>query len=79
MKFPVYAVRDSLIGFGMPLLRDNDSVASRAFEHDITRDDFPYKTHPQDYQLYRIGIYDTDNGVLEATPVELIASAIDFI
>lgn len=79
MKFPVYCVRDSLIGFGMPLLRDNDSVASRAFEHDCNIDSSPYKTHPEHYQLYCIGEFDTETGSIIGKSPTLVASAIDFI
>lgn len=79
MKFPVYAIRDSLLGFGMPIIRDNDAVASRAFEFDCDRDDSPYRTHPEHYQLYFIADYDTDDGsILGCTP-RLISSATDFI
>lgn len=78
MKFEVYAVRDSLIGFGLPLLRDNDAVASRSFEYDISNNEI-YKTRPQDYQLYKLGSFDTETGELEKCSPVLIASAIDFI
>lgn len=79
MKFSVYCVRDSLLGFGFPVIRDNDAVASRAFEYDLKVDNSPYKHHPQDFQLYRIGEFDTESGeVISESPV-LIASAIDFV
>lgn len=79
MKISVYAVRDSYLGFGMPVIRDNDSVASRAFEYDINRNDSPYTTRPETYQLYRIGDYDTDTGDLVGCSPILVASATDFI
>ena len=79
MKFPMYSVRDSYTGFGMPVLRDNDSSASRAFEFDCTRSDSPYSVRPECFQLYTIGEFDTDTGaVLSDTPT-LIASAVDFV
>ena len=78
MMFSVYAVRDSLLGFGMPLLRDNDAVASRSFEYDINHTDV-YNTRPQDYQYYRIGMFNTETGELVPESPTLIASAIDFI
>lgn len=79
MKFPVYCVRDSLLGFGMPVLRDNDAVASRAFEFDVTRDDSPYKLHPEQIQLYHIGEFDTESGELVSSSPKLVSSAIDFV
>ena len=74
MKFPVYAVRDSLLGFGFPMIRDNDAVASRAFEYDLKVDNSPYAHHPQDFQLYRIGEFDTENGNIKSESPTLIAS-----
>lgn len=79
MKFPLYAVRDSLLGFSMPIIRDNDAVASRAFEFDCTRDDSPYRTHPEHFQLFHIGEYDTDTAVIDSVSPVLIASAVDFV
>lgn len=79
MKFPVYAIRDSLIGFSMPVIRDNDSVAARSFEFDILRDDSPYKNHPEHFQLFNIGDYDTDDGNILGCPPRMVCSAIDFV
>ena len=79
MKFPLYAIRDSLIGFSMPVIRDNDAIACRAFEYDILRDDSPYKNHPEHFQLFHIGEYDTDTGVVDSCSPRMVASATDFI
>ena len=79
MVISVYCVRDSLLGFGMPILRDNDAVASRAFDYDLNIDGSPMASHPQDFQLYRIGFFDTDTGIIDSESPVLVASAIDFI
>ena len=79
MKFPIYAVRAILLGFGLPVIRDNDAVASRAFEFDCNRDDSQYKIHPEHFQLYFIADYDTDDGSILGFTPRLIASATDFI
>ena len=79
MKFPLYAVRDSLIGFSMPVIRDNDAVASRAFEYDYDRDDSPYKNHPEHFQLFHIGEYDTDDGTIVGCSPRMVTACTDFI
>lgn len=79
MKFPMYCVRDSYIGFGMPVIRDNDSVASRAFEFDCTRSDSPYSVRAECFQLYSIGEFDTDTGVIVSDTPTLICSASDYV
>lgn len=78
MKFPLYAVRDSLVGFGMPIIRDNDAVASRSFEYDFNRDDSPYRVHSEEYSLFHIGEYDTDTGDISPLPPRLVVCASDF-
>lgn len=79
MKFPVYAVRDSLVGFGIPVIRDNDSVAARSFEFDFSRTDSPYTIKPECYQLFHIGEYDTDDGNIIGCSPRMVASAADFV
>lgn len=79
MIFPLYSVRDSLLGFSMPVIRDNDAVASRAFEFDINREDSPYKAHPEHFQLYKIGSFDTDTGSISVESPIVVASAVDFV
>lgn len=79
MVISVYCVRDSLLGFGMPILRDNDSVASRAFDYDLNVPNNPMASHPDDFQLYRIGSFDTDTGIITSESPVFIASASDFI
>lgn len=79
MRIGVYAIRDSYLGFSMPLLRDNDSVASRAFEHDCKIDNSPYSTRSECFQLFHIGFYDTDTAAVESVSPTFICSASDFI
>ena len=79
MVFSLYAVRDELLGYSMPVIRDNDSVASRAFEYDCSIDNTPYKIHPEHFTLIHIGEYDTESGAITSTPPRIIAFASDFI
>lgn len=79
MKFPLYAINDDLIGFGMPVIRDNDAVASRAFEFDIMRDDSPYHHHPEHFKLFHIGEFNTDDGIISGCAPRLVVCASDFV
>lgn len=79
MKFNLYAVRDSLLGYSMPFIRDNDAVAIRAFEYDYQREDSPYTVHPEHFVLYNIGTYDTETAeTVSLTPV-IVCCASDFV
>lgn len=79
MIFSVYAVKDNLIGFTMPVIRDNDAIAVRIFDDECNADGSRYKTHPNDFALYYIGTYDTDNGIMQPETVRLVASATEFV
>lgn len=79
MVISLYAVRDSYLGYSMPIIRDNDSVASRAFEYDCLMENSPYKTRPECYSLFHIGFYDTDSSRVESIDPVFICSASDFI
>lgn len=59
MIYPVYSYKDEMIGFGTPTLNINDNVAMRDF-----REAMKNNAHAGDYALYKIGMYDTDTGVL---------------
>lgn len=57
MIYPVYSMKDELIGFGLPQVNINDNVAIRDF-----REKMKNENHAGDYSLFKIGTYDTDTG-----------------
>ena len=80
MTISVYCVRDQLIGYGIPILRDNDAVASRSFAYDINEvPNSPYKANPEHYQLFKIGEFDTVSGIINSIDPVLIVNASDLI
>lgn len=64
MKFNVYAMRDLKSGFLTPTVDQNDAMAARNFASSIQRSEGVLFTHKSDFQLYRIGEFDTDLGVI---------------
>lgn len=64
MKFNVYAMRDLKSGFLTPAVDQNDAMAARNFASSIQCSEGVLFTHKSDFQLYRIGAYDTDLGVI---------------
>lgn len=65
--FPIglYSFYDKLAkAFLPPFPAENDDVAIRTFEHALKQDN-RYGQHPQDYWLYRIGLFHQDSGVIE--------------
>lgn len=78
MVIDVYAIHDSCLGYSMPILRDNDAVATRAFEYDVVQENSPYSLHPEHFKLFHIGTYNTDDGSIVSCEPRYICSATDF-
>lgn len=76
MKFGIYSIRDFKTGFLAPTVEQNDPVAQRNFEHAVLNTEQSlFFSHPEDYALYRIGSYDSDDGTLESClPQEIITA-----
>lgn len=65
----VYSMRDIKSDFMAPTYSSNDAVAMRNFESAIEQSHDVLFTHRFDFQLFRIGSFDTDTGIL--TPEKL--------
>lgn len=72
MKFPVYSYRDKLIGFGTPLIDNSDQTAQRGFSMQMNNPQSLNNFSPSDFDLYRIGVFDTDNGRIEPEDVPVL-------
>lgn len=76
MKYGLYAIRDAKVGFMSITVDANDSSARRNFEHACANTSSLFYTHPHDYDLYKLGVYDTDSGVIDPiNPPEFVCSA----
>ena len=74
MKYGIYAIRDSKTGF-LPLNVDlNDASAMRNFEHAAMQESSLFFSHRADYDLCRLGSYDTDTGEIELFPLTVVCS-----
>lgn len=79
MEYPIYAIRDSKVGFMTPTVDQNDASAARNFEHAVMNSASLMNSHPGDYELYRIGTYETDSGEIHPEMPVHIASAFDVV
>lgn len=69
MKYNLYAIRDSKANyFWQPQPDLNDAVAKRGFAMMINSSDLKSITGfaPGDFDLYNIGTFDSDSGIVEA-------------
>lgn len=65
MKLPICCMRDQLTGFMNPFVSTNESVAERDFKIIINDDKQSLHYNPQHFDLYRLGSFDTDTGVID--------------
>ena len=82
MKVGLYAVRDAKTGFLTPTADVNNATAMRNFAHAIMNHESLMYTHPTDYQLWYLGDFDTETGILiqpeDKTVPWLVCCATDF-
>lgn len=67
MKIGVYSMRDQLSGFLTPTFELNDQIAIRNFSYAIKKPDTLLFASAKDFDLIKIGEFDSDTG--ELTPI----------
>lgn len=79
MILRIYSIRDSkTVMFGNPMCMFSDGQAMRGFQDEINRvaTDNPYYQHPEDYDLFYLGTFDTDIGVYSTgLPVSILSGS----
>lgn len=78
MKYPIYAVRDIHVGFNAPMTDINDQVAIRNFTYAINNPNNSVMNFvPKDYDLYKIGEFDSDTGLIasESVPILIVTGS----
>lgn len=73
MILGVYCIRDSKVGWLTPSVDQNDASATRNFVHAMKNSQSILYTHSRDFDLWKIGTFDTDKGQIDGIfPGELI-------
>lgn len=68
----MFCVRDSAINsFNNPFCAPTPGFAERSFRDEVNREESPMHAHPEDYELYQVGEFDADSGVI--TPVRPVS------
>ena len=74
MIYPVYCIKDNKVGFQPQLLLEsNEPAAVRGFSYAVNNNGI-MNFSPKDYDLYKIGKFDSDSGKLEYEVPTLIIS-----
>lgn len=64
MIYGIYSIRDKHTGFISPTFDLNDQAAARNFSMALTRSDGVLGFAPSDFDLYCIGSFDSDSGII---------------
>lgn len=62
MKYNLYTIKDAASRFMFPMAIESDPLAIRTFVNALRSDEM--KNDKKDYDLYQIGTYDSDRGVV---------------
>lgn len=81
MLLKTFSVYDSkAMAYLQPFFSESVGSAIRAFGDAANDPNVPFNKHPGDYQLYEIGTFDNNTGLMTAmVPMKLLGCAADFI
>lgn len=80
MNQEIYAIKDTATQvYGQPMFLITEPQAVRMFTNEVNREsnDNPLFTNPDDFEMYRIGFYNTDAGKITPIDPVMIARAKD--
>lgn len=78
MKLPMFSIRDSALdAFMRPFIAPSTGLAMRSFADEVNRADSEMCKHPEDYELYQVGVFDEEAGLVAAVPLKSLARAVD--
>lgn len=80
MKTQLYAIFDTAAGiYTKPIFARADGEVTREFQSLCTSNDHPYGQHPEDYSLFRLGIFDDQTGKLTDEANECLATGLEMV
>lgn len=68
MKLSIFAIKDTKTGFLSMTTEQNVQCAVRNFDHAMKNTQSLLYTHPEDFELYHLGEYDTESGIITPLP-----------
>lgn len=77
MKYPLYSYRDVKVGFMPPQADQSDQSAIRGFSYAINGNNGMMNFAPKDFDLYKVGEFDTETGEVKPCVPELIVSGVN--
>lgn len=75
MESRLYSIRDRKVGFMAPVIDTNDETARRNFSMAVINRDSLYMAFPDDYDLYFVGTFDSESGLVSPVDPVFVCSA----
>lgn len=79
MIYPMHAIKDTKTGFLQPTCDINQETAVRNFAQAVNRKDTIMGFSPSDFELYKVGEYDTESGIITPCPADFICGGMSFL
>lgn len=79
MTYGIYSVRDNKVGFGAPFVDMSNQTAIRGFAFAVNQKSEVMSFAPEDYDLYRVGSFDTEKGEVEHCMPEFLVSGVSMM
>ncbi len=80
MKFNVYSIYDTASGlYSRPFFTQSDGEAVRSFQDIATDETHPVGKHPEDYSLFRIGLFDDGCGLLTNEQNDCLVTGVEMV
>lgn len=76
VKVNIYCIKDDATGFMSLWAEHNDVAAERQIELLVKKEGTMYKLHPEMYNLYKVGVMDTETGEIEPCMIHIVNGAI---
>ena len=77
MKYPLYCIRDVKVGFLAPQADQSDQSAIRSFSFAVNGNDGIMNFSPKDFDLYKVGEFDSEDGSIISCVPDLVCSGVD--
>lgn len=81
MKLGIYCIKDTKVAFKSPFYTHNDSVAERMFKNAVNDKEHQSELsiNPEDHELWYLGTFDDETGIIEDTTPKFIVKGIDLV
>lgn len=74
MTYNMYCIRDAVLdAFEVPWCTFSDASAQRIFGNLLKDADSPYSRNKEDFSLWLVGQFETENGIVSCEPVRLMS------